>query len=104
MGERFRRTVPSCRPSWPISPGSLAGVPSGATLPWRGLQRIDSRRPLDPGNGKQVFANKCVFCHGSDGLGTMAAPPCLGTAVLQHCRRHGTGERRSFLHQIEHAA
>ena len=54
------------------------GVPSGATLPWRGLQRIDSRRPLDPGNGKQVFANKCVFCHGSDGLGTMVAPPVWG--------------------------
>jgi thiosulfate dehydrogenase len=54
------------------------GVPSGATLSWRGLQRIDSRRPLDPGNGKQVFANKCAFCHGSDGLGTMAAPPVWG--------------------------
>jgi thiosulfate dehydrogenase len=54
------------------------GVPSGATLPWRGLQRIDSRRPLDPANGRQVFANKCVFCHGSDGLGTMAAPPVWG--------------------------
>lgn len=54
------------------------GVPSGATLPWRGLQFIDSRRPLDPGNGKKVFANKCAFCHGSDGLGTMAAPPVWG--------------------------
>src|SRR6185436_214393 len=54
------------------------GVPSGATLPWRGLQRIDSRRPLDPGNGKNVFASKCAFCHGSDGLGTMAAPPVWG--------------------------
>lgn len=54
------------------------GVPSGATLPWRGLQPIDSRRPLDPANGKQVFANKCAFCHGSDGLGTMAAPPVWG--------------------------
>jgi len=54
------------------------GVPSGATLPWRGLQHIDSRRPLDPGNGKKVFANKCAFCHGSDGLGTMAAPPVWG--------------------------
>ena len=55
------------------------GVPSGATIPWRGLQRIDSRRPLDPANGKQVFANKCAFCHGFDGLGTMAAPPVWGT-------------------------
>jgi thiosulfate dehydrogenase len=54
------------------------GVPSGAVIPWRGLQRIDSRRPIDPANGKQVFASKCVFCHGSDGLGTMAAPPVWG--------------------------
>jgi thiosulfate dehydrogenase len=54
------------------------GVPSGAALSWRGLQFIDSRRPLDPGNGKNVFANKCAFCHGSDGLGTMAAPPVWG--------------------------
>jgi thiosulfate dehydrogenase len=54
------------------------GVPSGATLPWRGLQPIDSRRPLDPGNGEKVFANKCAFCHGSDGLGTMAPPPVWG--------------------------
>ncbi|MCM3900846.1 MAG: c-type cytochrome [Pyrinomonadaceae bacterium] len=54
------------------------GVPSGATIPWRGLQRIDSRRPLDADNGKKVFANKCAFCHGSDGLGTMAAPPVWG--------------------------
>lgn len=54
------------------------GVPQGTTLPWRGLLRIDSRRPLDPTNGKNVFANKCAFCHGSDGLGTMAAPPVWG--------------------------
>ena len=54
------------------------GVPIGATLPWRGLQRIESRRPLNSDNGKQVFANKCAFCHGSDGLGTMAAPPVWG--------------------------
>ena len=54
------------------------GVPQGAALSWRGLQHIGSRRPLDPGNGKNVFANKCAFCHGSDGLGTMAAPPVWG--------------------------
>jgi len=54
------------------------GVPQGATLPWRGLQHIDSRRPFNPANGKKVFANKCAFCHGSDGLGTMAAPPVWG--------------------------
>ena len=54
------------------------GVPTGATISWRGLQRIESRRPLDPANGKQVFVNKCAFCHGFDGLGTMAAPPVWG--------------------------
>jgi thiosulfate dehydrogenase len=54
------------------------GVPSGATVPWRGLQRIQSRRPIDADNGKKVFAGKCAFCHGFDGLGTMAAPPVWG--------------------------
>ena len=54
------------------------GVPTGATLSWRGLQRIESRRPLDAGNGKNVFAGKCAFCHGFDGQGTMAAPPVWG--------------------------
>ncbi len=55
-----------------------SGVPSGAKIPWRGLQFIQSRRPIDSENGKKVFASKCVFCHGSDGLGTMAAPPVWG--------------------------
>jgi len=54
------------------------GVPSGATIPWRGLQRIESRRHLDSDNGRKVFAMKCAFCHGSDGQGTMAAPPVWG--------------------------
>jgi thiosulfate dehydrogenase len=54
------------------------GVPTGAKISWRGLQRIESRRPLDAGNGKTVFASKCAFCHGFDGQGTMAAPPVWG--------------------------
>jgi len=54
------------------------GVPSGATIPWRGLQPIQLGRPLDSENGKKVFAGKCAFCHGSGGLGTMAAPPIWG--------------------------
>lgn len=54
------------------------GVPQGAVLSWRGLQRIELRHPLDPANGKKIFANKCAFCHGSDGFGTMAAPPVWG--------------------------
>jgi thiosulfate dehydrogenase len=54
------------------------GVQQGAVLPWRGLQPIDSRRPLDPTNGMKLFLSKCAFCHGSDGLGTMGAPPIWG--------------------------
>jgi thiosulfate dehydrogenase len=54
------------------------GVRQGAILPSRGLQPIDSRRPLVPTNGMKLFSSKCAFCHGSDGLGTMGAPPIWG--------------------------
>jgi thiosulfate dehydrogenase len=53
-------------------------VPPGSVVPWRGIPRIASTRPPDPVNGKQVFATKCAFCHGSEGQGTMAAPPVWG--------------------------
>jgi len=53
-------------------------VPRGSTVPWRGIPRITSTRPPDPEIGKTVFAKKCAFCHGSDGQGTMAAPPVWG--------------------------
>jgi thiosulfate dehydrogenase len=53
-------------------------VPRGSAVPWRGIPRITSTRPPDPINGKNVFAKKCVFCHGSDGQGTMAGPPVWG--------------------------
>lgn len=53
-------------------------VPPGSTVPWRGIPRITSTRRPDPVNGKQVFLTKCSFCHGTDGQGTMAAPPLWG--------------------------
>jgi thiosulfate dehydrogenase len=53
-------------------------VPRGSTIAWRGIPRIVSTRPPDALNGKNVFAMKCAFCHGSDGQGTMAAPPVWG--------------------------
>lgn len=55
-----------------------ANIPRGSKIPWRGIPRITSARPPDPINGKNVFAKKCAFCHGSDGQGTMAAPPVWG--------------------------
>jgi thiosulfate dehydrogenase len=53
-------------------------VPAGSAVPWRGIPRITQARPPDPTNGKNVFEKKCVFCHGADGQGTMAAPPLWG--------------------------
>lgn len=53
-------------------------VPPGSAVPWRGIPRITSSRNPDPVNGKKLFQSKCVFCHGADGQGTMAAPPVWG--------------------------
>ncbi len=54
------------------------GVPKGAKIPWRGVPRLAGSRKSDPERGRQVFAARCAFCHGSDGQGTMAAPPLWG--------------------------
>jgi len=53
-------------------------MPSGSAVPWRGIPPLTSTHQPDPLNGKTVFEKKCVFCHGSDGQGTMAAPPLWG--------------------------
>ncbi len=53
-------------------------VPPGSTVPWRGIPRITTTRQPDPAKGKNVFAGKCAFCHGTNGQGTMAAPPLWG--------------------------
>ncbi len=53
-------------------------VPRDSRVPWRGIPRLASTRPPDAVNGKKVFAEKCALCHGSDGQGTMAAPPAWG--------------------------
>ncbi|WP_455379128.1 c-type cytochrome [Petrachloros mirabilis] len=54
------------------------GIPPGSSIPWRGIPRLKSDKRPDPAKGKQVFAAKCAFCHGSDGQGTMSAPPVWG--------------------------
>jgi thiosulfate dehydrogenase len=53
-------------------------VPRGSKVSWRGIPRITPSRQPDAAKGKNVFAKKCVFCHGSDGRGTMAGPPLWG--------------------------
>ena len=53
-------------------------MPPGSAVPWRGIPRLASTHRPDPLNGKTVFEKKCVFCHGSEGQGTMAGPPVWG--------------------------
>lgn len=53
-------------------------VPQGSAVPWRGVPRLTSTHQPDSLNGRKVFEKKCAFCHGSDGQGTMAAPPVWG--------------------------
>ena len=53
-------------------------MPPGSAVPWRGIPRLTSTHQLDPLNGKKVYEKKCLFCHGSDGQGTLAAPPLWG--------------------------
>ena len=53
-------------------------MPPGSAVPWRGIPRLTSTHQPDILNGKTVFEKKCVFCHGSDGQGTMAGPPVWG--------------------------
>jgi thiosulfate dehydrogenase len=53
-------------------------APPGWAGPGRGTPRLTSNHIPDPVNGKKQFATKCVFCHGAEGQGTMAAPPVWG--------------------------
>ncbi len=53
-------------------------MPAGSAVPWRGIPRLTSTHQPDPHNGKKVYEHKCAFCHGSDGQGTMTAPPVWG--------------------------
>lgn len=53
-------------------------VPQGSAVPWRGIPRLVSSHQPDSLSGKTVYEKKCVFCHGSDGQGTMTAPPVWG--------------------------
>ncbi len=54
------------------------GLPIYAEIPWLGLKHIQSTRPADPSKGRQVFAEQCAACHGTDGQGTQIAPPLWG--------------------------
>lgn len=60
------------------------GAPTGKSLPGRGYPKLD--KPAEEpstSRGKQVFADNCAICHGSDGQGQKVAdkqvfPPLWG--------------------------
>ncbi|MEJ2719067.1 MAG: cytochrome C [Deltaproteobacteria bacterium] len=54
------------------------GIPIYADVPWLGLKDLKSDHKPDKAAGGDVFALKCVQCHGRDGQGTLIAPPLWG--------------------------
>ncbi|MDH5699058.1 MAG: c-type cytochrome [Nitrospirota bacterium] len=53
-------------------------VPPSANLSWLGFPLMNMTRKPDRQNGQRVFTGSCTGCHGSDGHGTMVAPPLWG--------------------------
>ena len=62
------------------------GVPVGEAVVGRGMGQIDTTLKPDPAHGKQIYAEKCVACHGVNGEGTRnpaggyVFPPVWGDA------------------------
>ncbi|MBC7541840.1 MAG: c-type cytochrome [Candidatus Sericytochromatia bacterium] len=55
-----------------------AGIPPGKRVLGSGVTLLAGTRPADIGRGQHGFQSTCAACHGSDGLGTPAAPPLWG--------------------------
>lgn len=55
------------------------GIPTGADMPWRGKSKVslDGITP-DKANGKKLYQQSCLACHGANGEGT---GPATGPAV-----------------------
>jgi thiosulfate dehydrogenase len=54
------------------------GVPIYTTVPWLGLEQLESPRPLDLDAGAVLHKKFCAVCHGENGQGTEIAPPQWG--------------------------
>ncbi len=54
------------------------GLPVYADIPWLGLKLIKTAHQPNPINGKEVYGQKCMACHGGIGQGTPIAPPLWG--------------------------
>ena len=54
------------------------GLPIYTHLPWLGLKPIKTTHKPNPTNGKELYDQKCVACHGDNGEGTQIGPPLWG--------------------------
>jgi len=54
-------------------------VVDAPSLPWLGLDPIESTHVPDPVAGEKVFQMHCVLCHGEKGEGRKGAPPICGS-------------------------
>jgi len=55
------------------------GLPIYEDIPWLGIKLIKIVHTPEPGNGNQIFMQRCAVCHGNDGQGTMEVPPLWGS-------------------------
>lgn len=54
------------------------GLPIYADIPWLGIKLIKIVHTPEPGNGKQIFMQRCAVCHGNDGQGKLEVPSLWG--------------------------
>lgn len=53
-------------------------IPIYANVPWLKLSPLDSAHQPDIQAGQREFTATCASCHGTDGQGTLSAPPLIG--------------------------
>lgn len=68
------------------------GVPTYTTVPWLGLEKLDTPHRPDLDEGAVVHRRFCAVCHGEHGQGTEIAPPQWGPEAFASA---------SALHRLE---
>ena len=79
-----------------------SGAPVAKNLPGRGYSELEApEQPPSFTRGKQVFADHCALCHGSDGQGQRAADGSLAFPPLWGPRSYNWG---AGMHRVNTAA
>lgn len=67
------------------------GVPAGVPVEGRGFERIADPPTPDPARGEQLYAQKCVACHGAEGQGLDAPDGAYAFPALWGERSYNLG-------------